>query len=205
VARIRNRNHCVGRNVVSSGRLATLWLMRRRVRDLALVAIRFYQRSVSPYKGFRCAYRVRTGQASCSALGYRAIRRFGIGIGLAILGERTRRCGDVYRAARATGFGRYQHGHCDAVPVDGCHGVDSCSFEHGSDWSWISDCGNCDGGSCDWWGPKKTRKKRTPVRISPKLRVGKAGTRSLPNESSRLLRQFQSRQQVVSGAGVDGE
>jgi putative component of membrane protein insertase Oxa1/YidC/SpoIIIJ protein YidD len=38
-------------------------------REALLVAIRFYQRHVSPRKGYRCAYRVHTGRCGCSALG----------------------------------------------------------------------------------------------------------------------------------------
>ena len=35
----------------------------------ALAAIRFYQRWISPYKGFRCAYGAHSGRCSCSTLG----------------------------------------------------------------------------------------------------------------------------------------
>jgi len=57
--------------------------MRHVPRDLALLAITLYQRHLSPYKGFRCAYALHTGRASCSRLGYRAIRRHGLrGLGL---------------------------------------------------------------------------------------------------------------------------
>ena len=48
------------------------------LRALALRAIGLYQRHLSPRKGFACAYRARTGGASCSELGFRAIRRFGL-------------------------------------------------------------------------------------------------------------------------------
>ena len=41
-------------------------------------AIGAYQRYLSPYKGFCCAYRAHTGRASCSALGARVIRRHGL-------------------------------------------------------------------------------------------------------------------------------
>ena len=52
------------------------------LRCLALCAITFYQRCLSPAKGFSCAYRFHTGCQSCSVLGYRAIRRFGVWRGL---------------------------------------------------------------------------------------------------------------------------
>lgn len=51
-----------------------------------------YQRYVSPYKGFCCAYRVHTGRASCSTLGRRVIRAHGLFGGLVLLSQRFRRC-----------------------------------------------------------------------------------------------------------------
>ena len=40
----------------------------------ALLAIRLYQRFISPYKGFSCAYRVHTGLPGCSGLADHALR-----------------------------------------------------------------------------------------------------------------------------------
>ena len=48
------------------------------MKSVALPGIRLAQRWISPRKRFPCAYRVHTGNASCSWLGYRAIRRFGV-------------------------------------------------------------------------------------------------------------------------------
>lgn len=55
---------------------------------LVLAAIRFYQRKLSPHKGFSCAYAACTGHARCSALGYRAVRRLGVWHGLSVLDRR---------------------------------------------------------------------------------------------------------------------
>ena len=71
------------------------------MRSAALFAIEVYQRYLSPHKGYCCAYRVVTGGASCSALGYRAIRRFGVWDGLALLRERFALCALAYRRWRA--------------------------------------------------------------------------------------------------------
>jgi putative component of membrane protein insertase Oxa1/YidC/SpoIIIJ protein YidD len=54
--------------------------------------IELYQRHISPRKGFRCAYGVRTGRASCSKFGKRAIARTGLLAGVALLRRRFRRC-----------------------------------------------------------------------------------------------------------------
>ncbi|WP_300759627.1 membrane protein insertion efficiency factor YidD [Janthinobacterium sp.] len=126
-------------------------------RHLALWAIRAYQRHLSPYKGFSCAYRVRTGRDSCSAYGYRVIARHGLIPGWALLRRRLHACGAHHRAhltrhrpTFTTARHRAQAGHCD-LPA--------------------SDCGDC---SCDWgdaldilscdWPPQKS--KVTPFRNS---------------------------------------
>ncbi|MES2299168.1 MAG: membrane protein insertion efficiency factor YidD [Pseudomonadota bacterium] len=64
---------------------------------LALYAIRFYQRFISPRKGFCCAYASVTGHPSCSALGYRAIRRWGVWRGIGVLDLRLAKCGVAFR------------------------------------------------------------------------------------------------------------
>ena len=127
------------------------------MRTLALTLIRFYQRHLSPLKGFRCAYRAHTGHASCSQLGYRAIRRHRILKGLALLRQRLERCGDMHRAATRTGFAHYQRGHCDVVPLDAC--VD------GADCLNVADCGGCD------WGTGRLKHRDDKgVRLSRRLK-----------------------------------
>jgi putative component of membrane protein insertase Oxa1/YidC/SpoIIIJ protein YidD len=90
------------------------------VRAVALFLIRAYQRYVSPYKGFGCAYRICTGRQSCSALGYRAICRHGFVRGLLMLNARLLRCRAAWE--RQTGVSRSLHsqrGACDLpCPVD---------------------------------------------------------------------------------------
>ena len=134
------------------------------MRAFALVAIAFYQRFISPYKGFCCAYRIHTGRHSCSALGSRAIRRFGVLAGFAILRQRTYLCGVAHRRYSPPHKRphRAQRGDCD-IPCDfdvdlpsgkSCSSFDSC----------------CDGAGCDW--PDKKRNKNEKERyiyIPPKL------------------------------------
>jgi putative component of membrane protein insertase Oxa1/YidC/SpoIIIJ protein YidD len=67
------------------------------MRRLALALIRFYQRQLSPRKGFSCAYRIHTGGASCSGYGVRVIGRFGTVVGLALLNRRLKRCSEQHR------------------------------------------------------------------------------------------------------------
>jgi len=109
------------------------------MRDAALAAIGIYQRYISPHKGFCCAYRAHTGRAGCSALGARAIRRWGVRRGVAVLKLRLKRCGEAHRRCagnrpRLAAAG--QRGDCDLgfVPDDGgcCDATDAC------------DCSGCD-------------------------------------------------------------
>lgn len=90
------------------------------MKKLALGAIRFYQRHLSPHKGFCCAYRHHTGRASCSQLGYRAIRRLGLLRGLAALRVRLTRCGIAHRRYIRRGLALgHQAGFCDCdLPCD---------------------------------------------------------------------------------------
>lgn len=142
---------------------------------LALAAIAGYQRWISPYKGFRCAYRAHTGRCSCSQLGVRAIRRFGTFDGIGVLRERLHRCGVAFRRFGAkvppatpnekVKVPQHQRGDCDiiaCVPLDAmaCDAVD-CSPPSGTS----LDCGlspcdllNC--GDCGGDSRKKSEEER---------------------------------------------
>lgn len=100
------------------------------MRAAIFAAIIGYQRYVSPYKGFGCAYRVHIGRQSCSALGFRAVRRYGVLAGLAVLRRRTYLCGVAHRrySKFPSGTLRTQHGLCDVgcdLPCD-FSGADGC-------------------------------------------------------------------------------
>jgi putative component of membrane protein insertase Oxa1/YidC/SpoIIIJ protein YidD len=87
----------------------------------ALLAIRLYQRLISPYKGFTCAYRARTGRAGCSGLGYRAIRRHGAWRGWLILRRRLEKCGQAHRTLHAQhSYRKAQAGFCDCADALSC-------------------------------------------------------------------------------------
>lgn len=146
------------------------------MRRVALLAIRAYQRYISPRKGFCCAYRVHTGHASCSNLGYRAIRMHGIAIGLALLQHRTRLCGIAHRrhipARRIHHSG--QRGVCDVgcdLPCDAnCDVPGSCDCHQVSRYLTCCDCSGCD------WPSKSNRKsseREKYVYIPPKATFGK--------------------------------
>jgi putative component of membrane protein insertase Oxa1/YidC/SpoIIIJ protein YidD len=94
------------------------------MKQAALRAIRFYQRAISPRKGFSCAYRVHAGGESCSSYGYRVIHRHGLRLGVALLGRRMDLCAEQHRrhhqlppATALSRAARRQAGFCD-VPCD---------------------------------------------------------------------------------------
>lgn len=129
------------------------------LRGLALATIEFYQRHLSPHKGFSCAYRVHTGRASCSVLGHRAIRWHGLFTGLGLVRERLARCGEVYRRFHPLAHGaplrqrRGQAGDCDCVAID-CGTLDGCDC---SDAMRVGDACNC--GDCN-----REQRKPQPAR-----------------------------------------
>jgi uncharacterized protein len=127
------------------------------MRKFALAIIRTYQRYLSPYKGFVCAYRTHTGHSSCSALAYRAIQIHGVLGGFFILRERLYLCGIAHRRftpSRARPNVK-QKGDCD-ISCDAC---DSFDLPSGKDLGKVCDVlSECNVGSCDW--PERKRKKR---------------------------------------------
>lgn len=135
------------------------------MKKLALILIAFYQRHLSPHKGFCCAYRQHTGHASCSELGRRSIRRHGLLKGLRILRRRLVLCGVAHRrySPSVPRPPAAQRGDCDLnccdVPTDGacghCHGFDSCHGFDGNCRPHVLD--GCDACSCEW-----PRKKHPP-------------------------------------------
>lgn len=141
-------------------------------RALALAAIRFYQKSISPRKGFCCAYAAHTGRGSCSTLGYRAISRYGVWRGLAVLDARLEKCGQSHRRQRPRGplasqAGFLDCGGCDAPDCDlpgDCHGCGKkgCNV--------LDTCGDC--GTCDWRSSRRKKKEREQyVVVSPNTRL----------------------------------
>lgn len=140
------------------------------MKSLALNAIRFYQRFISPHKGFSCAYASVSGHGSCSALGYRAIRRYGVWQGIALLDQRLKKCGVAYRRhcrpilkgplTRQAGFldcACDMPSSCD-LPCDGVSGCHMPHFPDSCD-EMMRHCGDavsCPGCDCDWRRRKQT-------------------------------------------------
>lgn len=138
------------------------------MKKLALAAIRGYQRWLSPFKGFSCAFRVFTGTDSCSAYGYRVIERFGLRRGLGLLDRRLALCGHVHSRMRPPPAPPHplrhrQQGFCDA-PCDASCDVAACDLPGCHLPSWpcdtvdgileVLDCGS---DVRDCWGWRRNR------------------------------------------------
>ncbi len=70
---------------------------------IALGLIGFYQRRLSPHKGYRCAHRVYHGADSCSEYGRHAIQTRGLFTGLILLAGRIQECRSAYAALQTSG------------------------------------------------------------------------------------------------------
>lgn len=93
----------------------------KSMKFFALSLIRFYQRWVSPHKGFVCAYRYHTGCGSCSAFGHRAIRLFGVWKGIAVIRARLVQCARIYEKHRQkTALSRHLHAQRGDLDCGGC-------------------------------------------------------------------------------------
>lgn len=130
---------------------------RATPRGVLLAAIRFYKRVLSPRKGYGCAYRVQTGRASCSTLGYRAVARYGVFRGLGVLGLRLDQCRLEHERAssRRPPVRRGQAGFIDCACDAGLCDGSMCDVCGGAlDVLDIAACvgdSDCGGGCCfDW-------------------------------------------------------
>ncbi|MBC7499293.1 MAG: membrane protein insertion efficiency factor YidD [Herminiimonas sp.] len=115
-----------------------------------MLGIRFYQRYLSPYKGFFCAYRAHPGRPSFSVLGYRAVRMYGVLAGLGILGQRTYLCGVAHRrfAPPRSPASNSQAGFCDfSCDLTGDCACDLADISTAADT--CSSVGCCDCRTCD--------------------------------------------------------
>ena len=71
------------------------------MRAPALGLINFYQHYLSPYKGFCCAYRARTGRRSCSAYAKAVVARLGVHALFDAMPRQFARCKAAYASLSA--------------------------------------------------------------------------------------------------------
>jgi len=144
----------------------------------ALPSASFYQRHLSSLKGFFCAYRVHTGHCSCSALGFRAIRRYGVSRGIGALRRRMYLCGVAHRHSGATsrlpttarlqaGFVDLDCGAPDASRCDGAGAMNVLDVSHCSEAVNWFDAWSCSGGYDLPDSGRKNRGNERYVHIPP--------------------------------------
>lgn len=109
---------------------------------VALWAIAFYRKRLSPLKGYRCAAGAMGQKQTCSGVGLRIFKKAGLLKGYALLQRQFDRCAiaaDELRAARQADAVR-------AVPRGGIPRLGSRAFAKQGG---FVDCGGCDAPSCD--------------------------------------------------------
>jgi len=142
------------------------------MRSAALLAIQGYKRFVSPHKGFSCAYRVNTGGHSCSTLGYRAIRRYGLFAGLAVLQQRLHKCSVASRLNRLSlAHLGSQRGVCDFGCPIGCDlpACDLPAFDCPLNGELLNCCSASNPCDCAqwWWESSKKERREQDAYIPP--------------------------------------
>jgi putative component of membrane protein insertase Oxa1/YidC/SpoIIIJ protein YidD len=101
---------------------------------LAVGLIEIYQRFISPYKGFRCAYRVHHGGLSCSEFGRQVVQTHGVFRAMSMIRVRFCECAEAARILRfAAADATDPPGEKESGPVMPCSGevccipLDACS------------------------------------------------------------------------------
>jgi putative component of membrane protein insertase Oxa1/YidC/SpoIIIJ protein YidD len=163
------------------------------MRAIVLHDIRFYQRHLSPLKGFRCAYRVHTGRCSCSTLGFRAIRRYGVARGIPVLRLRMYLCGVAHRrfgtnirrspqAQSQAGFVDVDCGAADVGSSDGGGSLNALDFSSCSDTvGWLDAWTCCDASACDFpESRRRNREKERYIHVPPNSMRRSQGGEKMP-------------------------
>ena len=141
------------------------------VRALGIALIRFYQRHLSPRKGYCCAHRKLHGGASCSQFGLRVLESQSLLLFLPMMRRRFDRCADAAAVLQTRHEEKEEErkrqsqgtpscgepANCHSAGPDPCVGFD-CFFPTSNMPACDSleglqscDVGGCDGG-CDFGG-----------------------------------------------------
>lgn len=68
------------------------------INNLAIVVIEYYQKYISPHKGYCCAYSYYTGKPSCSEFTKQCIQKYGIIKTIPLFSKQIEKCKIVYFA-----------------------------------------------------------------------------------------------------------
>lgn len=104
--------------------------------------VKFYQKFISPYKGYQCAHGVHTGTISCSGYGMKALKSNEPLVALSLIRQRTKACSHIYHLYKPAPINNMkvkhplyhkQAGFCDAcdVPCDSPNCDSPCDSKPG--------------------------------------------------------------------------
>jgi putative component of membrane protein insertase Oxa1/YidC/SpoIIIJ protein YidD len=110
------------------------------VKFLAILLIVFYQKFISPYKGFRCAYAVLYGGDSCSEAVRKIVQSQGPVGGRQDIRVRFQACKEANEILIGKGQRRRRQNDCEKCPDCDCDCTDACRSKQ-SDF--------CEGIGCD--------------------------------------------------------
>jgi putative component of membrane protein insertase Oxa1/YidC/SpoIIIJ protein YidD len=99
------------------------------MRHLAILLIVFYQKFISPYKGFRCAYAVLNGGDSCSEAVKKIVREKGPFGGYRDIRARFQACRDANETLIRNGRRRRGQNDCDECLDCDCDCSEACRFK----------------------------------------------------------------------------
>ncbi len=99
------------------------------ISQISIYGIEFYQKHISPYKGYSCAYRYYTGKDSCSEFTKKSILKFGFLKSIPYFVEYLKKCKRVYNINEGSTQEEKIERNKKDKEVDGCNeacGVLSC-------------------------------------------------------------------------------
>lgn len=120
---------CLRRGQAAQLRLASLRPHKNKhkpVKRLVILLIVFYQKFISPIKGFRCAYAVLNGGDSCSEAVKKIVREKGPFGGRRDIRARFQACKEANEILIANGQRRRGRNDCDDCPDCDCDCTDAC-------------------------------------------------------------------------------
>jgi len=107
------------------------------------IMIEFYQKYISPYKGYKCSHALVYGGCSCSNYGKYIIQEKGFYHGIILLKERFRKCSEAYTLIKYEKFMLLPE-LIDTIQYLPIPGINEGCIHH----NFGSDCGNCAGKNC---------------------------------------------------------
>lgn len=130
--------------------------MSRWLQKVVLALVKYYQRSLSPHKGFSCAYRKLYRDSSCSQFFVQAINQYGLRASIPLFQKRLEACHranktlNVIKSINKAGYpakNKRRKNNCNAIDCRRCDILDLIDC-YDSDCNGVPDCLECDTPDC---------------------------------------------------------